>query len=255
MSEGKKLKKELLQKCESLGAKKVGIIRAESLKDSEAVYAAMMKILPEAKSVISFLVPFPKGCLHLLKDPTRGLPFYTRLAGIGGRTLDGISINICLFLEEHGFVAAPVFICTPLEMPKSLDLWGYLSQIDVAAKSGLGWIGKNGLLTSPVYGPRVGLGTVLTNAVIEEDRQSDVGKCPDDCFICVEKCPAGALDGTGKVNRLNCTATQAIAPISLMMTKEFSMKEHRDMIVNVGAVDEHTWYRCNNCVVHCPIGL
>jgi hypothetical protein len=39
------------------------------------------------------------------------------------------------------------------------------------------------------------------------------------------------------------------------MTKEFSMKDHRDMIVNVGAVDEHTWYRCNACVINCPIGL
>ncbi|GAB4346003.1 MAG: hypothetical protein Kow0099_26860 [Candidatus Abyssubacteria bacterium] len=249
------MKEALLSKCDALGTKKVRIIGTESLRDAGRIYDDMKRILPEAKSVISFLVPFPKGCLHLMKDAARGLPFYTRLAGIGGRTLDHISVHISLYLEEQGFVAVPVFICTPLEMPKSLDLWGYLSQIDVAARSGLGWIGKNGLLISPKYGPRVGLGTVLTDAVLEEDPQRNVGGCPDDCSICVDKCPAGALNGTGRINRLNCAASQAIAPLSLMMAKEFSMKEHRDMIVNLGAVDEHTWYRCNACVVHCPIGL
>ncbi|RJP23299.1 MAG: epoxyqueuosine reductase [Candidatus Abyssobacteria bacterium SURF_5] len=248
------LKQQLLKKCEALGATEVKVLQTESFNDSEALHANMLKILPEAKSVVSFLVPFPKGCLHLLKDPQRAMPFYVRLAGIGGRRLDAMSIDISLYLEEQGFVAAPVFICTPLEMPKSFDLWGYLSQIDLAARSGLGWIGKNGLLVSPKYGPRVGLGTVVTDAVLEEDRPLNE-RCPDDCSICVDKCPAGALDGTGKVNRINCTMTQALAPLSIMLMKEYSMKEHRDMIVNMGAVDEHTWYRCNACVVHCPIGL
>jgi epoxyqueuosine reductase QueG len=249
------LKQELLKKAGALGTKNVRILNAESLRDSEALYGNMMKILPEAKSIISFLAPFPKGCLHLLKDPQRGMPFYVRLAGLGGRKLDEMSINISLYLEEQGFLAAPVFICTPLEMPKSFDLWGYLSQIDIAARSGLGWIGKNALLISPEHGPRVGLGTVLTDAVLEEDERKNVGECPDACRICIEKCPAQALDGTGKVNRLNCTMNQALAPLSIMMTKDFSMKEHHDMIVNLGAVDEHTWYRCNACVVECPIGL
>lgn len=67
-------------------------------------------------------------------------------------------------------------------------------------------------------------------------------------------CPSKALDGTGKVNRLTCTVIHAIAPLSLMMTKHFSAKENMDMILNVGAVDEHTWYRCNACVVNCLVG-
>lgn len=236
------------------GVKEVGVLRAESLKDSGALYDNLMKILPTAKSLISFSKPFPKGCLNLLRDPERAMPFYVRLAGLGGRVLDQTSINISLYLEEQGFLATPVFICTPLEMPHSFDLWGYLSQIDVAARSGLGWIGKNGLLISPKHGPRVGLGTVVTDAELDEDRPLD-RKCPDGCAICVEKCPAHALDGTGKVNRLNCTAAQAIAPLSMMLMKEFPIREHRDMIVNLGAVDEHTWYKCNACVVNCPIGL
>jgi epoxyqueuosine reductase len=248
------LKQQLMKQAQALGAREIGVTRAESLRNVPPLYENLMKILPQAKSIVSFLVPFPKGCLHLLKEPQRAMPFYVRLAGIGGRRLDEISIDLSLYLEEEGFLAAPVFICTPLEMPKSFDLWGYLSQIDLAARSGLGWIGKNGLLISPKYGPRVGLGTVVTDAPLEEDLPLKK-TCPDDCSICVEKCPAEALDGTGKVNRVNCGMTQALAPLSILLMKEFSMKEHHDMIVNMGAVDEHTWYRCNACVVHCPVGL
>jgi epoxyqueuosine reductase QueG len=170
------------------------------------------------------------------------------------KVTDGISLNISLYLETQGFVAVPIFACTPLEIRGKLDLWGYVSQIDIAANSGLGWKGKNGLLISPEDGPRVGVGTVLTDAPLQGDARLNQ-RCPDECLICVDGCPSKALDGTGRVNRLNCTVTQAIAPLSLMMTKEFSIKEHRDMIVNVGGVDEHTWYKCNACVVNCPMGL
>ncbi len=79
--------------------------------------------------------------------------------------------------------------------------------------------------------------------------------CPEDCFLCVEKCPAEAIDGSGKVDREKCTKVQALAPLSLMMAKEFPVKENLSMIVNVGSVDEHVWYTCNACVVSCPIGV
>src|SRR5512141_1612265 len=38
-----------------------------------------------------------------------------------------------------------------------------------ATSAGLGWIGKNGLLISPVYGPRLSLATVLTDARLRPD--------------------------------------------------------------------------------------
>lgn len=254
MKSKKALREALEKQSEKLGAREIGVVQTDSLKDSAELYAEVMRILPEAKSAVSFISPFPKGTLHLLKDPSRGMPFYTRIAGIGARVVDELSVNISNYLERQGFLAAPVFVCTPLEMRGKLDLWGYVSQIDIAAKSGLGWKGKNGLLISPEYGPRIGVGTVLTDAPLQGDKPSKQ-TCPDECLICVEACPSQALDGTGRVNRLNCTLTQAMAPLSIMMTKEFSMKDHRDMIVNVGGVDEHTWYKCNACVVNCPIGL
>ncbi len=250
-----KLVDDLKNYTNTLGVKEVKAISVSTLEERKDIYEQVRDIFPPIQSIISFVIPFPRGTLYLLKNPTRGLPYYTRLAGLGGRLADENSAKISIYLEERGFSALPLFICTPLEMRGKFDLWGYASQIDLAAKCGVGWIGKNGLLITSKYGPRVIIGTVLTDAPLEEEKTKEAGKCPDNCLICVDMCPAKALDDTGKVNRLTCTVTQAIAPLSLMMAKEFSMKEQRDMIVNVGAVDEHTWYRCNACVIHCPLGL
>jgi epoxyqueuosine reductase QueG len=253
MTDEKSLKRDLGEYCRSLGLRAVRSISQESLRDAEALYEGARGLLPTVRSIISFARPFPRGAMHLVKHESRGLPFYSRMAGLGARDLDGKALSLSLFLEDRGFRAVPVFACTPLEVPKRLDMRGYVSQIDLAARSGLGWIGKNGLLISPEHGTRVGIGTVLTDAEMEHDGPLAQG-CPEDCFLCVEGCPAEAIDGSGKVDRLRCASKQAIAPLALMMAKDFPVKENLSMLVNVGSADEHVWYTCNACVTRCPIG-
>jgi epoxyqueuosine reductase QueG len=63
-----------------------------------------------------------------------------------------------------------------------------------ATCSGIGWIGKNGLLISPVYGPRLSLATILTDAPLRTDRPIESGRCGD-CSLCVDSCPPKALTG------------------------------------------------------------
>src|SRR5512139_603346 len=211
-----------------LGASAVSVLSVQSLKAKSArLHEQVTAMLPSASSVVSFAAAFPKGAVHVLKDPEKGLPYYTRIAGIGARMVDEISIRLALVFEEEGFSAVPIFVCTPLEMKARFDLRGHVSQVELAALSGLGWIGKNGLLMTERNGPRIGVGTVLTDAPLPEKRCTAIEHCPDDCYICVEKCPARALDGSGRVERLACTAVQAIAPLSLLMIKEFPAKEFR----------------------------
>jgi epoxyqueuosine reductase QueG len=253
MADARSLKKDLVAHCESIGVLALKSVSLDSLRDSGTLHEGAQRVLPGVRSIISFTRSFPKGAMHLLKDETRGLPFYSRLAGLGARDLDDKSLNLCLFVESRGYQAVPVFSCVPMEVPEKLDLRGYISQIDLAARSGLGWIGKNGLLISPTHGTRVGIGTVLTDAEFEHDAPLAQG-CPEDCFLCVERCPVAAIDGTGKVDRLQCTSIQAMAPVSRMLAKDFPVKENISMLVNMGAVDEHIWYQCHACVVSCPIG-
>ncbi len=63
-----------------------------------------------------------------------------------------------------------------------------------ATSAGLGWIGKNGLLISPDYGPRLSLATVLTDAPLAPDAPMEFSLCGD-CMLCRKHCPSGAITG------------------------------------------------------------
>jgi epoxyqueuosine reductase QueG len=63
-----------------------------------------------------------------------------------------------------------------------------------ATSAGLGWIGKNGLLISPDYGPRLSLSTVLTDAPLEPDRSVETCLCGE-CTLCIDHCPSQAITG------------------------------------------------------------
>jgi epoxyqueuosine reductase len=63
-----------------------------------------------------------------------------------------------------------------------------------ATTAGLGWIGKNGLLISPDFGPRLSLVTVLTDAPLAPDPPMEHSLCGD-CTLCVQYCPSQAITG------------------------------------------------------------
>jgi len=64
-----------------------------------------------------------------------------------------------------------------------------------ATSAGLGWIGKNGLLISPRYGPRLSLVTVLTDARLRPDAPIERCLCGE-CMLCIEHCPSKAITGS-----------------------------------------------------------
>jgi len=63
---------------------------------------------------------------------------------------------------------------------------------ELAIKAGLGVLGKNFLLITPEYGPRVQLTTVLTTMPLLPDSPLDFDPCKN-CDICVQECPTNAL--------------------------------------------------------------
>ncbi|MCP4667396.1 MAG: hypothetical protein GY849_13625 [Deltaproteobacteria bacterium] len=130
-----------------------------------------------------------------------------------------------------------------------------MSLVKMAEAVGVGKTGKNGLLFHTDYGPRLMLGGIITTADLPTMTwpQKDEKGCPDDCFACQEACPVGAIDRSGKVDRLACIKHSMKTPIFsyLMKTKAFDPSE-APLINHVAGVDDHAMYTCINCVSKCP---
>jgi epoxyqueuosine reductase len=107
---------------------------------------------------------------------------------------------------------------------------------EAAARSGVGFYGKNTMLITPRHGSWVVLGTLVTDVELEltAPLPTDCGACT----LCIDACPTGAIDepGTLDANRCLSWSTQAPAPIPV---------EHRAAL---GA----QVYGCDICQDVCP---
>ena len=62
-----------------------------------------------------------------------------------------------------------------------------------AVNAGIGWIGKNDVVITRRYGPRVRLGAILIDAVTACGAPVVRSECPPACTACVDICPCKAL--------------------------------------------------------------
>jgi len=84
---------------------------------------------------------------------------------------------------------------------------------EAAARSGVGFYGKNTLLITQRHGSWVVLGTLVTDVELEPTPPLDLD-CGS-CRLCIEACPTGALDEPGTLDATRCLSywTQAAAPV------------------------------------------
>src|SRR5438067_5140609 len=84
---------------------------------------------------------------------------------------------------------------------------------EAAARSGVGFYGKNTMLITRRHGSWVVLGTLVTDVELEPTPplDADCGACR----LCIDACPTGALDEPGTLDATRCLSywTQAPAPI------------------------------------------
>ncbi len=107
---------------------------------------------------------------------------------------------------------------------------------EAAARSGVGFYGKNTLLITRRHGSWVVLGTLVTDVELErtEPLSTDCGSCT----LCIEACPTGALDEPGTLDATRCLSywTQSPDPIPVEYRAELG-----------GSV-----YGCDICQDVCP---
>ncbi|HJQ73884.1 MAG TPA: tRNA epoxyqueuosine(34) reductase QueG [Gaiellaceae bacterium] len=83
---------------------------------------------------------------------------------------------------------------------------------EAAARSGVGFYGKNTLLITRRHGSWVVLGTLVTDVELEPTPPLDLD-CGE-CRLCIDACPTGALDVPGTLDSTRCLSywTQASEP-------------------------------------------
>lgn len=106
-----------------------------------------------------------------------------------------------------------------------------------AARAGLGWIGKNGLLINQHFGSWLLLGEIIIDLPLTYDTPVE-SRCGD-CNLCMRSCPTGALVGPHQLDARRCVS---------YLTVESGQRLPSDL---AGLMD--AWaFGCDMCQESCP---
>ena len=118
--------------------------------------------------------------------------------------------------------------------------YGPLLERPLAARAGLGWLGKSTMLLAPGLGPWTLLGAVATTLAIAPD--APLRKSCGSCTRCIAACPTGAIapDG-GALDARLCISYHTI--------------ESREPIPRELRAQFGDWiFGCDDCLDSCPVG-
>ena len=223
-----------------LGLDAVGITRAEAYLETE-------RHIRERRRRGLFA-----GMKFTMAQPEQSCHPETLLEG--ARTV--ISAAVCYWAPEtpiqpgHGRLARYTWNDAYAELRETLDALGrrlggaYRVLVDAnqhvdreaAARSGVGFYGKNTMLITRGHGSWVVLGTLVTDRELAATAPLDAG-CGE-CRLCIDACPTAALDEPGTLDATKCLSYWLQAPAAIP-------EEYR---AAVGA----QVYGCDICQDVCP---
>ncbi len=128
----------------------------------------------------------------------------------------------------------------PVAQENETDLLAPFSFKFAAVNAGLGWIGKNDVVITRRYGPRVRLSAILIDASFPYGKPIVRSECPEGCTACVDVCPCQALK-----NRLWTIDTQRAEMIDYRRCNRMRSA----FIPRLGRKSA-----CGLCLAACPFG-
>lgn len=185
-------------------------------------------LMPEAKSIICVAMNYAP---HKMMDATE----YRLAAYAYGKDYHDI-MKDKLRLLAAAIPSENIKICCDTA-PVLEKYW--------AMKAGIGWIGKNHLLTIPHAGNMFFLGEIITDIELAYDNPAP-DRCGT-CHACIDACPTKALGGNGQQDCNDTDGFSAEACLSYQTIENrglLSEKARRCMGNYI--------YGCDRCITACP---
>ena len=199
------------------GACKVGIASVERFEGAPKGHAPT-DFIPDAKSVVSLGVRLLDTAVEwdklfrnseIVPEELRvmlaqGYIYETVAYSMVNTRLEQIGLSIALFLEKKGYQS----MCFPATfdmhyealMRKIPNFLAPFCHRHAAVRAGLGEFGRNNLVLTPEYGPRIRLNSVITSAKLEPDPIIKEKLCIERCSLCIENCGVKALSVKENLN-------------------------------------------------------
>jgi len=177
------LKSEVVKFLKDRGAFKVRVANASVGFKKTIVGCHPLDVMKHGNSVIVFAI-------YIGLDYYRTLKIEGKTVGderIGYIYRDCVAYELAEFLRAKGFDA--VFPTGFFDRDRKI---ARLSFKLAAYEAGIGVYGRPGIIVTPEFGPRVNLGVVVTDAVLEPDEKLDFDPC-EACRVCVDVCPVKAI--------------------------------------------------------------
>ena len=171
------------------GAAVVGIAAAKDFVSAPEGFKPV-DVMEDCCSVIVLGCPVPQEAI--LSDDTVG---FIDIRNAVNKKVTGIANDLEKWLKRQKYKAKSVTGMSGkwVERDGVKRQVGPISLKHAAELAGLGIIGRNYLLTNPQYGNILWFGAVLTDADLASDQRIEQNFC-NDCNICAEACPSGALN-------------------------------------------------------------
>jgi len=241
------------EKAMALGAAVCGIGKVYDEPDPQR---DPKSILPNAKCIIGFGFPVPKGLYKAMEQGNQRYGYTT----LGVKYIDEEMAEIFLLkigglIENEGYDACLQKAIPNLRIkgdkttnPEVVDTYELVHAVPVApgkpapdviidfgkaARScGIGEMGRSGKIINKKYGPFMRYCFIITDAPLEMDEALQEAVC-DGCGACQEACPGKAIDENG-LNTWQCSVYYKGAHKSNPFITEAFLKDHpeREAILN-----------------------
>jgi epoxyqueuosine reductase len=150
-------------------------------------------IFPECKSVIMLGMQYAQNIESEISNPDFQIASYARHEDyhlVIPQRLKILSSSIFDFSSGQSTCVASTDSAPVLER-------------DLAQRAGLGWIGKNSCLISPLSGSFFLLAEIFTNLELPPDEPFETDRCGN-CRRCIEACPTGCIQSDRTLDARSC---------------------------------------------------